>query len=117
MTAVSEVLASSGTVQVYSGKTEILVTRTETMKKPLMSVYGLQEEKKEEIQAEFDEIFGQMTHAKLRGDLCVVAGDLNRHIGDLSDKVRGGPFTWHHQRAGPGPHYPCGSCVETLSPT
>ena len=127
MTSVSNVLAS-GTVQVYSGKCEILVTRTESMKKPLtlISVYGMQEgNKKEEVQAEFDEIGAQMVQAKARGDLCVVTGDLNRHIGDLiegndnrvsfggqlwrnilhrgdfvlvnamKEKVKGGPFTWH----------------------
>ena len=131
MTTVSDVLAT-GTVQVYRGKKEILVTRTETMKKPLtvISVYGVQEGKKEEVQAEFDEIFGQMTQAKMRGDLCVTTGDLNRHIGDLisgnstrtsfggdlwrnalskgdfvlvnsmADKVQGGPFTWHRPGGG-----------------
>ena len=131
ITAVSESV-SHGVVQVYSGLHEILVTRTEFTRKTLtiISVYGKQEQKKEIVQEEFDEICSQMTQAKVRGDLCMVVGDMNRHVGDIipgnddrvsfggslwrdllsvgefhllnaaQDKVRGGPFTWFRPGGG-----------------
>ena len=133
LTAVSNSIAKAA-VQVYSGDAEILVTRLEHTSRPVsvISVYGVQEAKQEEVIKEFDEIVNQMMQAKSRGDLCVVTGDMNRHVGDLienndvriskggmlwrdfltkgefvmvnamTEKVQGGPFTWH--KAGGGAH-------------
>ena len=99
VTAVADNIAVSS-LQTYSGKYEILEVRLEHTATPLtiISVYGVQDTKKELVKEEFEEIVGRMAVAKSRGDLVVVTGDLNRKVGDLitnnDNKVSYGGELW-----------------------
>ena len=130
-TFVAENIANKA-VQTLAAQAEVMAVRLEHTRIPVtvISAYGLQDNNRSAVQSEFDEIVGEMTAAKARGDIVFVTGDLNRHVGDLifgnDDKVsfggqlwrnllengefvlingvgrvcEGGPFTWHQ----PGGH-------------
>ena len=90
----------------------------------IVAAYGKVAARRDEADEEWDEVLGQFSLAKARGDLAVCVGDLNRLVGDvipgnrpdvtyggqairdelqvgnmvllngLQGKVVGGPMTW-----------------------
>ena len=71
-------------VLVHKGVAEILVVRLSHTATPVtvIAVYGKVGASRADSDSEWEEILTQFRVAKARGDLVIVCGDLNRHVGD-----------------------------------